>query len=151
MKVQWSIYCSFGQKTGKLFNNKIIKFLVIKPMDPDPHWSKIWYGIRIETNADPQHWLGSSYNTVLNRVGNFTSGIKNGGGNGQLGLEVRVFVLQGLEKFSNFINFVLWRADTTDSTLGLKLNINLLLIEKQCIKITKLQRFILYFSDPVTG
>jgi hypothetical protein len=74
---------------------------------------------------------------LVSRVGNFTSGIENGGGNGQLGLEMRIFVLQGFEKFSNFVNFVLWRADTTDSTLGLKLNINLLLMEKQCIKITK--------------
>jgi hypothetical protein len=82
---------------------------------------------------------------LINRVGNFTSGIENGGRDGQLGLEVRVFVLQGLEKFSNFVNFVFWCTDTPFSPLGLKLYINLLLIEKQCIKITKLQRFILYF------
>ncbi len=114
---------------------------------------KSWIGIRIEANADPQHWLKVSIILVLgfhlNRAGNCTSGIENGGGNGQLGLEVRVFVLQRLEKLSNFVNFVLWRADT-DSTLGLKLNINLLLIEKQRIKITKQKRFILYSfrSDP---
>jgi hypothetical protein len=49
-------------------------FCILDP-DPDPNCDKSWIRIRIETNADPQHWLGLGgrlfgfFPFVLSRIG----------------------------------------------------------------------------------